>query len=141
MSTETKLHDADHPYYCEEGNYRASSRLNPEVLVPYASWAAFRDEGGYHSSDPDLNLLFRWDWERSDPVDYETEEQVPGDRLLLFFVLQRKADLRTVVIENITEADEPEIRAWLAKRAETITAIWAPIDLGTAAAGSAGGAR
>ena len=142
---DTPLWDAAHPYRCEPGNYRASSCKSPEVVVVHESWADFRDfrdpemiriraprmAAGYYDSDRDLNLVFRWDWVTADPCDYEPGETVPNDALYLFVVLQRKADLRTIIIRNVTHDDEPEIRAWLAERAKTIASIWAPIDLST----------
>lgn len=137
----TRLWEPEHPYYCTEGNYRANLYKNPEVLVSHDSWAEFKGyrdpelmgkgldflAEGYYTSDPDLNLLFRWDWITPDLSDYGPDEDIPNPSLLLFFVLQRKADLRTVIIRNITEADEPDIREWLTERAKTIRAIWAPI--------------
>lgn len=79
-----------------------------------------------------MNLLFRWDWDRSDPDDYtyELEEnpefEVPGDTLKLFYFMQRKA--RNMSIEvAVTEADEPAVREWLSIRAEHMRTLWEPL--------------
>ena len=52
------LWDFDHPYYCSESNYYSN-----EPGQTWESWVDFVNEGMY-DSDPDLNLLFRWDWIR-----------------------------------------------------------------------------
>lgn len=133
MSTEATvrhLWEIDHPYYCNEGNYYASGTERHEVHSSYESWADFIAEWG--DSDPDMNLVFRWDWSKPDPDDYEPDDdgviRVPEDRLTVFWVLQRKAILRSTECV-VTEANEPAVRAWLAERAKTITAIWEPIAL------------
>jgi hypothetical protein len=90
------LWEIDHPYYCTEGN------------------------------DHDMNLVFRWDWKRADPDDYEDGEELPPDTLAVYWVLQRKAILRSTECV-VTEADEPAVRAWLADRAKTVAAIWQPL--------------
>lgn len=62
MSRKTKtphLWEVEHAYYCHEGNYYATD--NPPMRH-FDSFAAYLDEEG--SLDPDLNLLFRWDWRR-----------------------------------------------------------------------------
>lgn len=119
--SEQRLWEINHPYYCNEGNY--FERGMHEV---YQSWADFYEDWG--TNDPDLNLVFRWDWKRADPTDYADDEEVPPDRLFAYWVLQRKAILRSTECV-ITEADEPAVRAWLAERAKTIAAIWQPIAL------------
>jgi len=121
------LWEYDHPFYCAEGNYYASGDQWDEVYTSYDSWADFMAEWG--DTDPDLNLVFRWDWIKSD--DYEPDDGaicVPEDKLFIFWVLQRKALLRTTVCA-VTAADEPSVRAWLADRAKAIAAIWEPISL------------
>lgn len=128
----THLWEYDHPYYCNEGNFFWSPARDPEYVVhnEYGSWADFIDDWG--DSDPDLNLVFRWDWQRSDPSDwsYEIENdpefELPGDVLKLFFMLQRKAFCRSVHV-NVTEDDESIVRDWLTKRAATMRAIWEPL--------------
>ncbi|MDT0306155.1 hypothetical protein RM780_04155 [Streptomyces sp. DSM 44917] len=113
-----RLWETDHPYYCTEGNYYARPVDGLHTL--YDSWAAFHAEWG--DLDPDLNLVFRWDWHRPDP----DGDEVPPDTLKVFWVLQRKAILRSTECV-VTEADEPAVRAWLAERARTVRAIWEPL--------------
>jgi hypothetical protein len=121
--TTPRLWEVDHPYYCTEGNYYA--RPADGLHTEYASWAEFIADWG--NTDPDMNLVFRWDWKRADPQDYEPYgEEVPADTLQVFWVLQRKAILRSTEC-TVTEADEPAVRAWLAERATTIRAIWEPL--------------
>lgn len=118
------LWEIDHPYYCTEGNYHAKDRHQV-----YESWAEFV-ENGWFDSDPDMNLLFRWDWmswRRHPDPDLRSDRP---DELLLFFVLQRKADHYSMSV-CVTDDDEPAVRAWLEERAKTIAAIWEPITLVT----------
>jgi hypothetical protein len=118
------LWEIDHPYYCTQGNYYA--RAGEGLHTSYESWTDFYQDWG--AEDPDLNLVFRWDWQRFDPDDYEPDQEVPADVLQVFWVLQRKAILRSTSCV-VTEADEPAVRKWLNERARTITAIWEPINL------------
>lgn len=131
MSTEPNLtptlRDANHPYYCAEGNYYVGGDKRHEVLYRYESWTDFYEEWG--ASDTDYNLVFRWDWIVPDPSDYAEGEEMPGETLQVFWVLQRKAKLLSTSCA-ITPEDEPAVRAWLELRAKTMTAIWAPINLG-----------
>ena len=122
-----RLWEANHPYYCAESNFYVGGMpqrpLMPgEEFAPFDhyefdSWAAF----GWKDSDPDLNLVFRWDWQVPDPDDYEEGEEVPGERLLLFVMHQRKG--RFVICSMpVQRSEEPEIRAWLTERKEAIRA-------------------
>lgn len=81
--------------------------------------------GEWGHTDPDLNLVFRWDWKRD-----EGEAPEP-DKLCVYWVLQRKAGMRSTECV-VTEDDEPAVLAWLTERAKTIAAIWAPIVPGGA---------
>lgn len=125
MST-PHLWEIDHPYYCTEGNYYASPLEG--LHEAFESWADFIEAWG--DTDPDLNLVFRWDWKRADPDDYEPDDdgvtRIPEDTLFVYWVLQRKAILRSTECA-VTEADEPAVREWLTERAKTITAIWEPL--------------
>ena len=118
------LWEIDHPYYCSEGNYFVGGLRWNEVHNKYGSWQEFHDEWG--TNDPDLNLVFRWDWKRADPTDYEEGEDVPPDTLAVYWVLQRKAILRSTVC-TVTEADEPAVRAWLTERADRMRLLWEPL--------------
>jgi hypothetical protein len=124
--TAPHLWEVDHPYYATEGNYRCPGTRWDEVHFEFDTWQEFYEEWG--DSDPDMNLVYRWDWKVYDPADYspEDDEEVPAPELLVFFVMQRKADHRSAAVK-IREEDEPAVRAWLTERARTIAAIWAPI--------------
>ncbi|WP_424863080.1 hypothetical protein [Streptomyces sp. MMS24-I29] len=117
------LWEIDHPYYCTEGNYYKNGNH-----LTYDNWADFHAEWG--DLNPDVNLVFRWDWQRADPADYAYElehgEELPPDTLQVFWVLQRKAILRSTEC-FITEADEPAVRAWLTKRAAHMRLLWEPL--------------
>lgn len=125
MSEAKRLWECNHPYYATEGCYFVAGNRWGDVHAEWDSWADFYEEWG--NSDPDLNLLYRWDWNRPDPADYEPfGEEVPGDYLQLFYMMQRKARPFSHNIQ-VTEADEPAVRAFLAERARTVRAIWEPI--------------
>lgn len=128
MST-PHLWEINHPYYCEQGNYYVPGTRWHEVHNSYDSWAEFISEWG--DADPDRNLVVRWDWRRPDPSDYADGEELPPDTLEVFWVLQRKAVLRSTEC-TVTEADEPAVRSWLSNRARTIAALWDPFLPGTA---------
>lgn len=115
----TELWEAGHPYYATQGNfYRRGEAYRA------GSWAEFMEN--MSDSDHDLDLLYRWDWLTSDPV--EDPDVVEPDVLELFFIGQRKARAWSYAVQ-VTRADAPAVRAWLTERAKTITAIWAPINL------------
>lgn len=140
MSNETTtkhLWEIDHPYYCTEGNYFQSG-----MHSVFESWAEFAEPSSQtptgdlgnllYDFDDDLNLLWRWDWKRADPADYEYEieadpdYEIPGDTLQLFFVLQRKGYNISAEVA-VTEADEPAVREWLEAKANHMRRIWAPL--------------
>ena len=79
-------------------------------------------------TDKDMNLVFRWDWQRDDGEYLEEGEEPEPDKLLVFWVLQRKAILRSTECV-VTEDDEPAARAWLAERGQYLAAIWEPFNL------------
>lgn len=123
-----KLWEANHPYYCHDGNYRVAPADGGNI-VRFDSWADFFAKNG--DSDPDQNLVFRWDWTKPDPDDYvggEDGDFYPGETLDLYVMQQRHGDFWVWSIDVHPE-DEPEIRAWLTGRARTLAAIWAPIPL------------
>ncbi|AUX81996.1 hypothetical protein SEA_FRANKIE_70 [Mycobacterium phage Frankie] len=125
-SDDTKhLWEYDHPYYCSEGNYLAQPIEHPECWQTYDSWQDFHEDWG--NADPDLNLIFRWDWYAPHlefPEDYPDgrEEHI----LRLYLMLQRKAFNKSIYV-SVTPADEPAIREFLQQRAKTIAAIWEPL--------------
>lgn len=122
MTTDS-IRGVKHPYYCTEGNY-----FSNDCHTEYDSWADFAGEEG--DSDLDMNLVYRWDWRLPDPED--GEDALP-ERLLLFYMGQRKALARTVEVA-VTADDEPAVRAWLTTRAEHLRSLWAPLLDGPAGA-------
>ena len=115
MTESPHLWEVEHPYYCNESNHFATG-----WNVQWATWAEFYE--GMGSSDPDLNLLFRWDWKK-----YEADEDGPAhDVLQTFWVMQRKGIFTCHEI-RITEANEPAVRAWLAERYLYLLRLWTPI--------------
>lgn len=129
-ATGPRLWEIEHPYYCETGNFYVSGLRRHEVHTSYDSWSSFYEVWG--DNDPDYNLVFRWDWRRPDPADYEPDEELAPDTLLVFWVLQRRAVLRSTEC-IVTEDDEPAVRAWLTNRGQHLAAIWQPLDLTPAA--------
>jgi ADP-ribose pyrophosphatase YjhB (NUDIX family) len=123
-STTPHLWEPSHPYYCTQGNYFVRRDRWSEVHTSYDSWADFYADWG--TLDPDMNLVFRWDWHRDDPANLDDDEEPGPDKLLVFWVLQRKAILRSTEC-IVTEADEPAVRAWLETQARTMRAIWEPL--------------
>ena len=118
MST-PKLWEIEHSYYASESNY-----FSNDYTTRYGDWAEFVDSEG--RNDADLNCLFRWDWQRSDPSDYEDDpEDAPPDCVQLTFILQRKGIYRVVFV-GVTEADEPAVREYLAGKARYIARLWEP---------------
>ena len=104
------LWEIDHPYYCAEGNYFKIGQH-----TRWDSWQEFVDETVYVTGDRDLNLLFRWDWQRNGN----------SHTLLLFFVIQRKGFNCSQEI-TVTEGDEPAIRTFLGECAVTMRDTWEP---------------
>jgi hypothetical protein len=78
--------------------------------------------------DGDLNHVYRWDWMRYDPRDYEEGEEVPGDELVLFVVLQRKSRFVNWKCP-VTEADEDKVLAFLssARILGALKLMWEPV--------------
>jgi hypothetical protein len=111
------LWEIDHPYYCAEGNYFSNG-----MHFEHESWADFIAEVG--ELDEDMNAVFRWDWHRADPSDYE-DEPLPGDTLQVHWVGQRKASFWSTECP-VTEADEPAVREWLTRRAAHMRKLWEP---------------
>lgn len=126
----TRLWETDHPYYCSESNY-----FSNECGSEYGSWQAFHESEG--SNDFDMNLVFRWDWT---PNDYVADDSPEGLReyadrfgekdhawtLKVFWMGQRKGIFRCTEVK-VCKADEPDVRAWLAKRAEHMRTLWEPL--------------
>jgi hypothetical protein len=111
MSTETPeqvthLWEVEHPYYC-----------HGQHSEEFDSWADVKESAD--AMDGELNLLFRWDWNRVDDG---------AQTLELAFVLQRKGSTMTWSCP-ISTADEDDVRAWLFARSIDLRRLWAPLDL------------
>lgn len=100
------LWEIEHPYYCEEGCF-----FEPGCHEYHGSWSDFLATMGYR--DGELNLLFRWDWKSTGG----------HDRLLLFFVAQRKGYTFSHEVD-VRREDEPSVHDWLLRRREHIDALW-----------------
>ncbi|MEV8492326.1 hypothetical protein AB0471_25725 [Streptomyces sp. NPDC052002] len=111
------LWEIDHPYYAHEGNFYKTGLHNL-----FVSWDEFT-ETTFFDGDRDMNLVYRWDWQKPGFFDWDGEEQ-----LKLFFILQRKAICCSAEMP-ISEADEPRVRWFLDECAKTMTATWEPIRL------------
>ncbi len=115
-----RLWEADHPYYCNEGNYFASG--NDQPVQVYESWTDFFTEEG--DSDPDMNLLFRFDWRKADPDEEKWGNKV--DTLLLFWIGQRKGLYRWTEV-HVKDDDEEAVKSWLQSRFNYLKSIWHPL--------------
>lgn len=119
------LWEIEHPVSCEQGSYYAAP--NRGGHAEFDSWAEFLGEWG--GSDDELNLLFRWDWNRPDPTDFDDEDLafgLPGGTLQLYYMLQRKAANKSVYV-TVDLEDEPEIRSFLTRKAEVMRRLWEPL--------------
>lgn len=150
MNAQLHLWEADHPYSCQEGNFFKNGHNRK-----FDSWADFATttvgvpfmEGNVlYDFDDELNFLWRWDWIKANPENYILDPEDPADesaqfaedqktdRLMLFFMLQRKAfNISAEVI--VTEEDESAVRVWLEARARKLRQTWSPL-LDVADAGS-----
>jgi len=132
----THLWEVDHPYYATHGNFYVApaDQEREGIHRDYDSWAAFYEARG--GSDPDCALVYRWDW-------HPAPDGQP-DTLDVFWIMQGNAICQSSTVA-VTRDDEPAVRAWLADRARTIAAIWAPIlvdgDAPAARPSVRGGAR
>lgn len=120
-----RLWEANHAYYCNEGNYYAREQ-------PVGRYRTFADFcAGEGESDFDYNLLFRWDWkEGPDGEDSGTafngDENYRNGVLLLFWMGQRKGLYRWSEIE-VCRADEPAVIKFLQPRLNYLLSLWEPL--------------
>ncbi len=129
--TEQHLWEVEHPYYCSEDNY-----FSNDCTASYKSWAEFLENEG--DSDPDINLVFRWDWESprkegndpESPIKWQGDESYRDSRLVVFCVGQSKGFFRSVSVE-VCRADEPAIKEWLMSRFHHLLKLWTPLPLPT----------
>jgi hypothetical protein len=118
VSTEKRLWEIGHSYYCSTTSYTEGS-----AGEEYDSWSNFFDE--YKDADKDYNLLFRWDWKSPDE-----DDERPDHVLWLFFMQQRKGRFWPVRVV-VTQEDEPAIREYLADHWKHVKALWSPFDIET----------
>ena len=123
-----KLWEVKHRYYCTEENFYSN-----DCHRHHKSWQDFMVCWG--QSEPDLNLLFRWDWifptagddysEFPVPV-WAGDENYPDSTLQTFWVLQRLGVFMCHEVD-VCRADEPEIRKWLEGRMKHLLELWEPL--------------
>lgn len=112
-----KLYEVKHSYYCTEHNYRVPGIRSYDVVFEFDDWEAFRESSWFYS-DPDYNLLFRFDW----------KDQVLGKgELYLYWILQRKGDFNCCIIRNMEIKNEIEVREFLQKRFDHLKKLWEPL--------------
>ncbi|WP_097933348.1 MULTISPECIES: hypothetical protein [unclassified Streptomyces] len=109
------LWETDHPYYAAEGNF-----YKPGLHNLFESWVDFT-ETTFFRGDRDMNLLYRWDWQKA-----SSDSEDDSETLKLFFILQRKAIACSAEMP-ITTADESAVRAWLTECANAMRATWEPL--------------
>ena len=117
-----RLWEIKHPYYCNEGNF-----YSREPYCFCESW----DDFAMKDSDPELNLLFRWDWvpptdDDGETIKWSNDETAKESTLQTFWVLQRKGIFGCHEI-MVSRSEEPEIRAWLQSRLPYLLALWEPL--------------
>lgn len=114
------LWEVDHPYYMAEGCFYSNGHHHT-----YDSFTDFLDEWADYSEN--MNLVFRWDWNKPNPTYYNSPADIPEhDELCIYFVMQRKAFTTSCYIK-VTEADEPAVLKYLAPKARHIARLWEPI--------------
>lgn len=108
---------ADHPFYCETGNYHSA-----ESSLEYTTIGEFLDH--FEQLDFDLNLCFRWDITLKD-------EDAPdaGYQAFVFLMLQRKGIFLPVSIKTVDMEELPRFARYLKKHWENLQAIWTPFSL------------
>lgn len=93
-----------HEFFCHHGG-------SP---LRFDTWADFTKV----FTDPQANLVFRWDW-------------CYGTKLRIFMVQQRKGKVLCAQIA-VSEADEPAVRKWLSERLAHLVSGWHPVTDGSA---------
>jgi hypothetical protein len=135
-TTEIKLYETAHPYYCEEGGYY--------YRIPDEGWGA---ECHYNSiqeylddwsgADGDMNFIFRWDWEYFTPEEYKEEYHDNFDTnrrqannqgdysvITIFYMMQRKGCKKIIKIFGAEKEDEPALKKHLKKHWECMRKTW-----------------
>lgn len=124
-TTEKHLWENTHPYIGPELMYFADGYENERYVYESKSWADFLANGEFGpaaTDDPDLNWLYRWDWN----TDHDEDDGTVHSRLRLYFLLPRKGILSHTTVHNMTPADEPAVREYLTGWAEYMATMWSP---------------
>lgn len=124
------LWEADHPYYCNDGNYYSN-----DTGQHFKSWAEFAAAEG--DADLDYNLVFRWDWREGEDwgaTDYAGDDNYRNGLLAIYIIGQRKGVFRHVHVE-VCRADEPAVIAYLQPRWKNMCELWAPLEALSQASG------
>lgn len=119
------LWEIDHPYYCSERNFYSN-----EPGDRFGSWQEFASE--YGESDPDLNLIFRFDWREG--VDngagvFTGDVNYRNGVLQIFWVRQRKGIFACSEV-SVCRADEAAAVEFLRPRWDLMKKLWAPLPDG-----------
>lgn len=116
------LWEANHAYYCNEGNY-----FSNDCGSEFNSLADYLSEMG--DSDMDYNLLFRWDWKEENNEGGPTftgDVNYRNGKLKLFWMHQRKGRYVYHIVD-VCRADEPAVIAFLNPRFEYLKSLWEPL--------------
>lgn len=117
------LWEIDHPYYCSESNFYSN-----EPGDRFETWDDFLFD--YRDSDPDLNLIFRFDWregEDNGARDFTGDANYRNGNLQIFWLRQRKGIFACSEIE-VCRADEPAVIAFLRPRWDLMRKLWEPLS-------------
>lgn len=124
------LWEINHPYYCAKRNYFAPGKEQP--VQQFSCLSDFLSAEG--EMDPDLNLVFRFDWEEgttdgeNDGVSpYNGDDRYRNGKLFVFIMGQRKGVYRWVEV-SVCRADEPAVIEYLKPRWEMMQALWEPLS-------------
>lgn len=104
------LWEVKHPYHC-----------NPQYVSNWNTWKDFLAEFG--DSDPDYNLVFRWDWLKAGNLHGLTHDEVH-----IHMVAQRKGFVFTAKTK-VSSEDEASVIEWLKPRLEYLKSLQLPIGL------------
>lgn len=134
------LWEVKHPYYCNETNYFASGKDSRDTQFNYESFEDFLSEWG--DADPDMNLVFRWDWEEitqeaydelmeeeeeSELTPFTGDDTVKSGHLKIFFFMQRKGYF-CYTCTLVSRSEEPIIKAYLKEKWDYYKKLWEPLS-------------
>ena len=121
----------------EENYGKERSNTGWDSSLSYETFDEFLEE--WHNADLDMNMIFRWDWERLNSAEYEKEFcELPDkeslnkcgvySRLKLFYMMQRKGCKKFVSVEKMEDADHDKVVEFLLPRLEYIKKLWSPLE-------------